>query len=125
MVTTATWASLFPPPPSAHFGSPAPSATGEGRSDREGVRDIERDARFETNYTRTGTPSAACERHGQVRRGTRPARHVTSLGGPDGRRRARRTAAPGAPHGVRRPRRAPRAPGPRRWRAATDPAPRR
>ena len=57
-MTTATWASLFPPPPSAHFGSPAPSATGEGRSDREGVRDIERDARSEINCTRTGTPSA-------------------------------------------------------------------
>ncbi len=49
MVTTATWASPFS---SASVSSlqvaDAPRAQGEGRSDREGVRDIGRNARSET-----------------------------------------------------------------------------
>src|SRR5438093_12712906 len=57
MVTTATWASLFPPPPSARLGSPArQGARGEGRSDREGVRDIGRNVRSDSSVRELARP---------------------------------------------------------------------
>src|SRR5436309_2111362 len=98
----------------------ATGAEGEGRSDREGVRDIRTKRPIRYQCTRIGTPGAACERRGEVRRETGPARHVAPMGGSDGGRRARGAAAARPAHGAGSTPRPPRSAGSRRRTAAPD-----